>query len=173
MCPLAISVSSLEKCLFRPSDHFLVGYLLFCYWIVKAVYIFWKLSLCWLHHLQISSLSWKFLFFILFMDFFAVWKLICLVDLICLFLLLFLLLWETDLWKHWYDLCQNVLPVYCSWSFTVSCLTFKFFGHFEFLFEYAQRVVYMLLPNFLNTTCWKTVFSHCTLLPSLSKINCP
>ena len=122
MCLLAISVSSLEKCLFRPSDHFLVGYLLFCYWIVEAVYIFWKLSLCWLHHLQISSLSWKFLFFILFMDFFAVWKLICLVDLICLFLLLFLLLWETDLWKHWYDLCQNVLPVYCSWSFMVSCL---------------------------------------------------
>ena len=83
MCLLAISMSSLEKYLFRPCDHFLVGYLLFCYWIVEAVYIFWKLSLCWLHHLQISSLSWKFVFFILFMDSFAVRKLVCLVDLIC------------------------------------------------------------------------------------------
>ena len=41
---------------------------------------------------------------------------------ICLFLLLFLLHWETDLSKHCYDLCHNALPEFSPRSFMVSCL---------------------------------------------------
>ena len=41
-------------------------------------------------------------------------------------LLLFLLLWETDLRKYCHNLCQNVLPVFSSRSFMASCLMFKF-----------------------------------------------
>ena len=46
--------------------------------------------------------------FILFMVSFAVQKLISLTMSHCLFLLLFLWPWETDLRQLWYDLCQRM-----------------------------------------------------------------
>ena len=46
--------------------------------------------------------------FLLFVVSFAVQKLASLMTLICLFWFLFQLPWETDLRKHWYDLCQRM-----------------------------------------------------------------
>ena len=59
---------------------------------------------------------------------------------ICLFLLLFLLPWETDLRKHWHDLSENVLPIFSSRSFTVSCLIFMSVSHFELILVHSIRV---------------------------------
>ena len=58
MCLLAICMSSLERCLFNPSAHFF-DRVVFLILSPCAVYIFWRLILCLLLHLQIFSLILK------------------------------------------------------------------------------------------------------------------
>ena len=74
---------------------------------------------------------------------------------------------------------ENALPMFSSRSFMVSCLTFKSFSHFEFIFVHGVRVcssfvdlhaaVQVSQKYLLN----KVSFSHFMFLPPLSKINGP
>ena len=105
ICLLVICMYSLEECLFSSSAHFQFSFLFFFCWIVWAVCIFWKLNPCQSHHLQTFSPISVGCLFILFS--FAVKNLVSLIR-SHLFLLLFLLLWVTDLRKHWYSLCQRM-----------------------------------------------------------------
>ena len=98
---LTISMSSLEKYLFRCSSHFLIR-LFVWHWFVRVVHIFWKL-ICQFHCFQIFYPIP--LVDLLFIVSFVVQKLLIS---FCLFLLLFLLPWETALRKYCYDLCQRM-----------------------------------------------------------------
>ena len=63
-----------------------------------------------------------------------------------LFLLLFLLPWDTNLRKHLYSfMSENILPMFYSKSFMVSCLMVKYLNHFEFIFIHGVRVCFSFI----------------------------
>ena len=72
---------------------------------------------------------------------------------------------------------ENVLPVFSSRSFIVSCLIFKSLSHFEFFCVYGGREC----SDFIDLHAAAQLsqhhllkllsFLHCIFLPPLSKIN--
>ena len=55
-----------------------------------------------------------------------------------------------------YNLCQNILPVFSSRSFMVSCLMFKSLSHFKFIFVYGKRVS----SNFIDLHVAVQLYQH-------------
>ena len=100
--------------------------------------------------------------FILFMASFAVQKLVSLIR-SHLFIFLFVTVGDS-LKKTWiWFMSENVLPMFSSRSFMMSCLTFTSLSHFEFVLCFLTSSVYMELSNSLNTTSWRDFFPLCIL----------
>ena len=92
-----------------------------------------------------------------------------------LFLLLFLLPWETDLRKYCYDLCQRMFCL-CSFLVLWCHLRFRSLNHFEFIFVYGVRecsnfiVLHVAVQLSQHHLLKRLSFLHCIFLPPLLKI---
>ena len=74
---------------------------------------------------------------------------------------------------------ENVLPIFSSRTFIVSCLIFKSLSHFEFIFVYGVREcsnfidLHVAVQLSQHHLLKRLSFLHCIVLPPLSKINWP
>ena len=138
--------------------------------------MFLSLILCPLLHLLLffsHSESCLFTFLILS---FVVQKVLSLLGPMCLFLLLFPLLWEVAHTGSCCGLCQRMFCLFSSRSFIVSGLTFRSLIRFEFIFVYGVRtcssfILLQVVDQFSQHHWLKRLyFFHCVFLPPLSKI---
>ena len=94
------------------------------------------------------------------------------------FLFLFVLLWETDLSRHCYNLCQRMFCL-CSLLGVLWYHVLKVFKPFEFLCRVWRCIltslIYMQLSHFPSTICWRDclpILYSCLICQRLIEYRC-
>ena len=167
---------------------FPLGYfILFCCLILWVVCIFWRLSPCQLHVCNYFLTFYRlyFHFFVcLYLCFYFCGFLCCAktyVSLIRSHLFVFISVALGDWQKKtfvWF-VSENILPMFSSRSFLVSCLIFKSLSHFEYFCAWYECVcssftnLHAAVQFFQHHLLKRLFFSHFIFFPPLLKIYLP